>query len=353
VDRSEILQNWCFQIAGAFLVSGCFLVPAMAQHADLRKVPERSLPTRIDGNSPAFWRDGKLTLFTSIGVPERISHAPNQFGPWTSEIVEGDIQDHYPVWVESAWMDADGILFAWYHHEPIGLCGDDSRLTAPEIGAAVSFDGGKTLQDLGIVLKSGEDLNCEARNGYFAGGHGDFTVVPDRDQRYFYFIFSNYSGAINEQGIAVARMAYEDRFGPVGAVWKYRDGGWNEQGIGGHVTAIYPANKSWEYEDANAFWGPSVHWNTYLQKYVVLMNRACCQVGWLQEGIYISYLSDLSDPSTWGQPSKLLDAENIGFRAGFYPQVMGLEDGETDSIAGFYARLYIQGISRWEIIFSQ
>jgi hypothetical protein len=83
------------------------------------------------------------------------------------------------------------------------------------------------------------------------------------------------------------------------------------------------------------------------------MNRACCQVGWLQEGIYISYLSDLSDPSTWGQPSKLLDAENIGFRAGFYPQVMGLEDGETDSIAGFYARLYIQGISRWEIIFSQ
>jgi hypothetical protein len=255
--------------------------------------------------------------------------------------------------VESAWQDRDGILFVWYHHEPLGLCGDNSILTAPEIGAAVSFDGGRTLQDLGIILKSGEALNCQAHNGYFAGGHGDFSVVPDPFRRYFYFIFSNYSGGTDEQGIVVARMAYEDRFGPVGAVWKFRDGSWNEPGLGGRVTAVYPATKSWEFEDANAFWGPSVHWNTYLRKYVVLMNHACCEKGWLQEGIYVSFISRLSDPNTWGQPTKLLDGENIGFRAGFYPQVMGLGKGETDSVSGWSARLYIQGISKWEIIFSR
>ena len=353
MDALKFIRSCYTFLAKSFLLSLVFLVPADAQQAELRRVPQRDLPMRVDGNSPSFWHDGKFTLFTSIGMPEMISQSRDQFGPWETEIIQGSIQDRYPIWVESAWMDSDGTLFAWYHHEPIGLCGDGSRLTAPEIGAAVSFDGGKTLQDLGIILKSGEDLNCEAQNGYFAGGHGDFSVVPDRDRQYFYFFFSNYAGAAEEQGVAVARMPYADRFGPAGAVWKFSYGEWNEPGLGGRMTAIYPATKTWEFEDANSFWGPAVHWNTYLEKYVVLMNRACCEVGWLQEGIYISYIPDLSDPSTWGQPTKLLDGEAIGFRAGFYPQVMGLEDGETDSVSGWWARLYVQGISKWEIIFSR
>jgi hypothetical protein len=349
----EFLAKCCTCAVRTLIVSLCCLLPATAQHAELRKVPRRVLPTRVDGNSPAFWRDGRLTMFTSIGMPETISWANDQFGPWQSETIEGSLLDHYPVWVESAWLDTDGVLFAWYHHEPPGVCGNGSLLTAPEIGAAVSFDGGKTMEDLGIILKSGEVPNCNARNGYFAGGHGDFSVIPDREHKFFYFIFSNYAGARDEQGIAVARMAYEDRFGPAGAVWKFREGEWNEPGLGGRVTAIYAANKTWEFEEANSFWGPSVHLNTYLEKYVILMNRACCQQGWLQEGVYISYVDDLSDQSTWGKPIKLLDGEKIGFRAGFYPQVIGMEKGETDSVSGWFARLYIQGISNWEIIFSQ
>jgi hypothetical protein len=348
----------CIRLASALLFPFFFLASvslpsAFAQQAELRRVPIRTLPTRIDGNSPSFWYNDKLNLFTSIGVPETISEATDQFGPWNSQIVQGSIRDHDPVWVESAWLDSDGILFAWYHHEPVGLCGDQSILTAPEIGAAVSFDGGKTLEDLGIILKSGEDIDCDAGNGFFGGGHGDFSVVPDRDHRYFYFFFSNYAGPLDEQGIAVGRMAYEDRFGPAGAVWKYRDGDWNEPGLGGRMTALYPANKSWKFPDADALWGPSVHWNTYLEKYVVLMNHACCEVNWMQEGIYVSYISDLADPTTLTQPMKLLDRESIGLGAGFYPQVLGLQPGETDSVSGWSARLYIQGTSKWEIMFSQ
>jgi hypothetical protein len=330
-----------------------FITPAAAQQAELRRVARRMLPARTDGNSPAFWHQGKFNLFSSIGEPQMISHARDQFGPWETYQVEGTLKDRKPVWVEAAWMDEDGILFAWYHHEPEGLCRDRSPLTAPEIGAAVSFDGGRTLDDLGIVLQSGDPPNCDAQNGYFAGGHGDFSVVPDRDRRYFYFIFTNYGGMPDEQGVAVARMAFDDRFGPAGAVWKFRDGAWNEPGLGGRVTAMYPARKLWEFADADSFWGPSAHWNTYLRKYVLLMNHACCHTGWFQEGIYVSYVSDPGDPSTWSAPAKLLDGENIGFRAGFYPQVLGLEQGETDSVSGWYARLYIQGISMWEIIFSR
>ena len=190
-----------------FLLVGLVIAPSAAQHAELRKVPRRDLPTQIDGNSPSFWHEGKLNLFSSIGSPEWVSQARDQFGPWQTDTVQGSMLERGKIWVESAWMDSDGILFAWYHHEPAGLCADGSPLTAPEIGAAVSFDGGKTLEDLGIVLKSGELMNCQARNGYFGGGHGDFTVVPDRANGYFYFIFSNYSGALSEQGVVVARMA--------------------------------------------------------------------------------------------------------------------------------------------------
>lgn len=320
--------------------------------AELRQVPRRELPGRIDGNSPAFWYQGELRLFSSTGNPEMINRARDQFGPWQSEVVDLTLQEHVPVWVESAWLDSDGTLWAWYHHEPGGVCGDGSTLTAPEIGAAVSYDGGRTLHDLGIVLKAGGSPDCDAKNGFFASGHGDFSVVPDRARGYFYFVFTNYGGPIEEQGIVVARMAFEDRFAPAGAVWKYYGGEWSEPGVGGRTTAIYRARVAWGEANADSFWGPAVHWNTYLGRYVVLLNRACCEPEWPQEAIYISYISDLSRPDQWGEPAKLIDRSHIPDRPGFYPQVLGLEEGETDSVSGWYARLYIQGISDWEIIFS-
>jgi hypothetical protein len=48
---------------------------------------------------------------------------------------------------------------------------------------------------------------------------------------------------------------------------------------------------------------------------------------------------------------KSLDAKAIGFAPGYYPQVVGTEEGETDSLAGEKARLYVKGVSKWEIVF--
>jgi hypothetical protein len=46
-----------------------------------------------------------------------------------------------------------------------------------------------------------------------------------------------------------------------------------------------------------------------------------------------------------------MDGSRIGYRPGYYPQVIGLREGETDSLAGSIARLYIHGISNWELLF--
>ena len=41
------------------------------------------------------------------------------------------------------------------------------------------------------------------------------------------------------------------------------------------------------------FWGPAIHWNTYLEQYVMLLNRAKDdQFG--QEGIYVSFSPTLA-----------------------------------------------------------
>jgi hypothetical protein len=257
--------------------------------------------------------------------------------------------DHYPIWIESVWRDDDGTVYGWYHHEPGGLCG--GKLTAPKIGAAVSADGGKTFRDLGIVLESGDSINCNAKNGFFAGGHGDFSVILDRERKYFYFLFGNYGGPWWTEGVAMARMPFESRTQPVGAVQKYAYGAWTEPGLGGAVTPILPPRVGWAFQDTDSFWGPAIHWNTALQKYVVLLNRSCCDAGWPQEGIYIMFGSDLSDPLTWTAPVRILTEGDVGFSPAFYPQIFGLGAGETDSLVGETGRLFVKGVSKWEIHF--
>lgn len=331
------------------LLSGSLVPAALAQEARVRAAPQVDMPMAVDSNSPAFWRDGRLFWFGSHGRPW-LSEGPDQFGPWQTREIDLQTSNAWPHWLESVWPEDNGVLWGWYHAEPVGLL-PDSTLTAPKIGAVISLDGGNTLRDLGLILESGDRLDGWARNGYFAGGHGDFSVILDREKRYFYFFFDNYGGAAASQGVCVARMAYEDRANPAGRVWKFHDGQWLEAGLGGRVTPIIPVQRRWQERDPDAFWGPSVHWNTHLHCHVMLLNRAQGEPGWSQEGVYVSFSYDLSRPDSWSAPQKILDRAEFPGWYFFYPQVMGLEPGGTDRRAGASARLYVGGISKWEIDF--
>src|SRR6185369_10997339 len=101
----------------------------------------------------------------------------------------------------------------------------------------------------------------------------------------------------------------------------------------------------------DALWGPSIHWNTRLSAYVVVVNRSCCVDNWPQEGIYASINADVSDPTGWTPPVKIMDGSSIGFAPGYYPQVVGPEAWQSDTLAGGNARLFISGVSNWEIEF--
>ena len=331
------------------LLAVALTYPLPAQEARVRPAEPVVMPAPADSNSPAFWRDDRLNWFGSTGQV-LLSDGANQFGPFDTGRVELTAAYPAPHWMESVWTDEERNVWGWYHAEPVGLV-EGTTLTAPKIGAVWSADGGKTLQDLGIVLESGDLNDPAAQNGFFIGGHGDFSVILNQERTHFYFFFGNYGGAPESQGVSMARMALADRFTPAGRIWKYHKGDWQEPGLLGRVTPIFPVRRPWQLRDPDAFWGPSVHWNTYLKCYVMLLNHAAGEPGWSQEGIYVSFCSNLDKPETWTPPARILSAAEVPAWSSFYPQIMGLGPGDTDSRAGKIARLYLAGASTWEIEF--
>ena len=199
------------------------------------------------------WRTEGHDLF-SLGRPRRVA--------FDNEVNGGR-------WFEATYKAPNGVLYGWYHMEPYGLPlknREGRPLTAPRIGAARSEDDGRHWHDLGIVLEAPEGTDrSDTVNHYFAGGNGDFSVIVDRERKWVYFLISAY-GDFAEQGVAIARMRWAHLDDPVGNVWKWRQGKWAEPGLGGHLTPILPARVDWHAEDVDAFWGPSVHYNTYLER---------------------------------------------------------------------------------------
>ena len=326
-----------------------------------------SLPTSADSNSPVVWeQDGitqRLFVFTSF-AGRATRHAGAQLGTLFT-LGPIDYEDPPPIhgtWIEAIIPDVDGTWYGYYHNElPADVCDDRSR-TIPRIGAARSRDYGATWEDLGVLLEAPRGWHsCETLNRYFVGGVGDFSVILDRESKYLYFFFSQYANREHTQGVAVGRLAWANRDAPMGkmSVW-WRGTTWvptrRYRSMDDDVYYAYPpgvpiyrVGNQWHDDDAvvDAFWGPSVHWNTHLEQYVMLLNRAA-DTDWSQEGIYIAYSTDLSNPASWSAPQRLL-AGGL-----WYPQVIGIEPGiGTDKVAGERARFFMGGRSPYWIQFSR
>ena len=162
------------------------------------------------------------------------------------------------------------------------------------------------------------------------GGVGDVTAALDADGKDVYLYFSQYSRDGATQGVAVARLAWADRDAPSArprsgttapgcprSESRRRDIGWAYPA----GTPLVRSNRPFHDRSAtnDVFWGASIHWNTYLEQYVMLLNRAKDdQFG--QEGIYVSFSPTLR-AARWSAPAKILDG------GGWYPQVIGGEAG--------------------------
>jgi hypothetical protein len=311
----------------------------------------------VDSNSPSFWQffqgQNRLHVVTSWWTPS-ISRGGSVRRLGAPRAVRFLNSSEGGKWMEAVLQHENGALYGYYHNEPLGLCGPGKK-TAPRIGAARSLDSGLSWEDLGIILEVPRTaLDCNTPNEYFAGGVGDFTVILDEQQTDAYFFFTSYSGDASRQGVAVARMLWAQRDSPRGNVavwdgeiWRYPSRNGSQIRRMSEPRPIYPAAVSWHdrSESVDSFWGPSVHWNTFLNSYVMLLNRAS-DSAWTQEGSYIAFSPVLDDPTCWTKPLKIIDG------GPFYPQVMGLErDSGTDKLAGSRSRLFLRGRSEYFLVF--
>jgi hypothetical protein len=354
------------------LIAGLVVVTAQGtptKQPAVRLVPAPflSLPGDADSNSPAVWEriDGTPTLVVLTSVAGQPSRA---IGPRLSALgeetpVDFSVRPAHGVWMEAVLPDVDGTWYGYYHNEipAVDLCGDPSRVV-PRIGAARSTDFGATWEDLGVILEAPPRTHtCESQNQYFLGGVGDFSAILDRESQDVYFFYSQYVRREWGQGVALARMAWADRDEPVGKLASWTHGVWlparasrmadagEDSWVYPVASPIYPVAESWHLDGpaVDAFWGPSVHWNTHLQQYVMLLNRSK-DMQWSQEGIYVAFSPSLEDPSLWATPRQILNG------GGWYPQVFGLEPGAgTDRLAGAVARLFIHGRSEYLIQFTR
>jgi hypothetical protein len=325
------------------------------------------IPGRIDSNTPLVWSapDGvpQLVALTSWGgVPVRSSGSSlERLQP--GEPVAFTTHPGHGVWMEAIVPDDVGTWYGYYHHErPADDCGRPDR-QLPRIGAARSVDQGHTWEDLGIVIDAPPDSRaCDSANRYVLGGVGDVSVALDDTAQNLYLFFSQYGRQPELQGVAVARLAWADRDAPIGKVAIWNAGVWLPatpvmsedfetvlEWTYPAGTPLAPAHRPFHdgVTTADVFWGPSVHWNTYLEQYVMLLGRARDEQ-FNQDGIYVSFSPTLADPSQWTAPREILNG------GGWYPQVVGTEPSTgTDRLADRRARLFITGRSEHIIEFGR
>jgi hypothetical protein len=350
-----------------------FTAAAAVPRATLTAALPVSLPGNVDSNSPLVWDldEGQRRLFVLTSHSGEPSVASGPVLERLGAPAEITLLPHpgYGVWMEAIVTDEVDTWYGFYHNEwPASACGRDDRFV-PRIGAAKSTDHGKSWQDLGIVLQAMQSTTaCDSDNRYVIGGVGDLSVMLDHDEKYLYIFYSQYQRQLEAQGVAVARLVWADRDRPAGRAAIWRNGTWEPNtgrlafspllpgAMRRRLEWTYPAatplistSQAWHDEDerVDAFWGPAVHWNTALEQYVMLLNRAKDE-NYAQEGIYVSFSPTLDDPTQWSAPQRILNGGK------WYPQVVGLSPGTgTDKLAGATARFFMSGRSDWMINFSR
>lgn len=323
-----------------------------------------------DSNSPSVWSlvSGRQYLYVLNSVAGRSTQsrglsvdklAPLNPIKWSPAAPFGGS------WFEAIVPDsASSYWYGYYHNERENVVCPGSGKVIPRIGAARSSDRGLTWRDLGTVVEAPPGSErCDTTNHYFVGGVGDFSVVLDEDQQYLYFYYTQYFEKNAEVGVAVARITWANRNSPTNKATVWNAGAWlpgstqrvlqsdgktANQFVYRAATPVPKAVDSWDggTPAVDVFWGPSIHWNTALGMYVMLLNRANSAM-WTQEGIYVSYSRTLDDPRAWSPPTKLLGGGS------WYPQVVGLESDGTDKRAGALARFFMGGRSQYLIRFSR
>lgn len=216
-----------------------------------------------------------------------------------------DTYDNGGAWLMSVFRQEGDNFIGFYHAEDHWYPHTTNDIAWKSIGVVYSEDEGKSWTEGNQIITSA----TPKPDSPAWGGTGDNCVVWDH-------INNRWMCYFQEHQISMAISTDPD--GAPGTWQKYYQGEFSQDGLGG-LQSVLPGLE--QFAGGN----PSVHWNTYLSKWVMVWHR------WAPAVIYIA-VSD--DGVNWENGQSIIVSE-IGGRA-WYPTIIGNTDVEAGQIAKIY-----------------
>lgn len=304
---------------------------ARAQQISLGEAIVVALPNNLtpkpyfpDGHI-SYLRDGaQMQMYWAADVTYRtrganflaMEHAQPVLGPGAKGAF-----DNGGAWIYSVFRHSGSELIGFYHAEDHEFKSDPAStfIAWKSVALALSHDNGQTWQKMGPILTSHQAKPDRPT----WGGNGDFCVVRDaKNARWICYY---------QEHILCMAVSYDPQGRP-GTWFKFFNGSFSEPGLGGRNNSI-PGLEN--YAGGN----PSVHFNTYLQKWVMVWHT------WDSTSPHPAsfWLATSRDLLHWEKPRVLLvppDSLRI-----WYPTILGQE---SDVLAGKTAWLCYARFKRGE-----
>ncbi|MFH6768820.1 T9SS type A sorting domain-containing protein [Gaetbulibacter aquiaggeris] len=300
-----IYGQWQVELTAAEDVANPVNYPHIAYY------PDGHISVLPDGNEYImFWAE--FESHRSVGstqfVEDQIALQPNNavFGRRGNF----DTYDNGGSWLMSVFREQNNDFIGFFHAEDHWYPHTTNDIAWKSIGVTYSNDKGITWETGNQIITSATPKPATPT----WGGTGDCCVVWDH-------INNRWLCYYQEQTISMAIST--DPKGAPGTWKKYYFGGFTEDGLGGRQSPLPGLSSA---PGGN----PSVHWNTYLMKWVMVWH------GWNPTNIYISVSAD---GIVWDTPKSIIVSE-IGGRA-WYPTIIG----DTDVEAGEVAKIYYADIA--------
>lgn len=274
------------------------------------------IPVQRGNGWQLFWGESNNALTTaSTPYPEdHISGLTEDSKVWGKDFSRIEGFNDGGSWFISVFpLDGSGHYVGFFHAESHWSNG----LTAHKsIGVVYSDDYGQTWRDPAPIIT---DKSAKPEEPAWTGLGDGCVIWDENNSRYICY----YQGKIASGANALCMAASSDRNGTPGS-WKKWDGkdftipAWNEDtGLGGENIAIAGLSS---VTGAN----PSVMWNTFLGKWVMVY------ASWSK----IIYMSFSEDGITWSRPEAITGSSSDP--AG-YPNLIG---GEGDLQGGETVQMY-------------
>ena len=231
--------------------------------------------------------------------------------------------DNGGAWLMSVFRQNQDTLIGFYHAEDHEFASDPSSdfIAWKSIALCKSYDNGSTWHKQGQIITSSTpkpDLPTW-------GGNGDHCVIWDTiNSRWICFYQEHY---------LMMAVSYDQNANP-GSWLKYYNGEYTEPGLDGENSPI-PALIN--HPGGN----PSVHYNTYLQFWVMLWHT------WEGHSEYPKsiWLSTSTDLISWTNPMIVINSESN--ERYWYPTIIGNTDVEAEQTAILYYA-HFPDINNWE-----